>query len=268
MAVRTPVRRPVAVAVTVTLAVLALGALSGSGPARAATSSRPLTGSITVSAAASLTTVFTTLAAQFQALHHATTIALNFGSSAALATQIEQGAPADVFASAAQSDMAALQRAGDITGAATTFTRNSLEIVVKPGNPRGIHSLAGLRRARVVALCASSAPCGKTAREALFNAGVRLPASRVTLGIDVSATLAQVTAGDADAAIVYVTNARSLGHLGVGVKIPPSQNVTTSYPIGLVAASRNRALARAWIAYVLGPAGQRALRTAGFLAAR
>ena len=136
---------------------------------------------------------------------------------------------------------------------------------MKPGNPLGIHSMAGLDKAAVVALCVTTAPCGSTAREALAKAGVTLATSKVSSGANVDATLAQVTTGDADAAIVYVTNAVTVGDQGVAVPIPPAQNVTTSYPIGVLTTSTNRPLASAWVAYVLGPVGRTALLRAQFL---
>ncbi len=94
-----------------------------------------------------------------------------------------------------------------------------------------------------------------------------LPASQVTLGQNVDATFAAVTTGDAEAGIVYVTNAKTIGTQGVGIPIPTSQNVTTSYPIAVVKTTKDLALARAWIAYVLGPTGQKVLRQASFLPA-
>ena len=230
-------------------------------------SAAKLTGSITVSAASSLTGVFTQLGKSFQNAHPGTSIAFNFASSSILATQIEQGAPADVFASASTKEMAGAQRAGNIAGSATIFTRNTLAIVVKPGNPLHILSIANLTRAKVVALCVATAPCGKAARLALSMSKVVIPASRISLGQDVKSTLAQVTTGDASAAIVYVTDARTVAGRGVAVAIPTSQNVITSYPIGLVRTSTHCALARTWIDYVLGSVGQRALRSAGFLPA-
>jgi molybdate transport system substrate-binding protein len=238
------------------------------GVAPVSANAAKLTGSITVSAASSLTGVFTQLGQSFQNAHPGTSIAFNFASSSTLATQIEQGAPADVFASASTKEMAGAQRAGDITGSATIFTRNTLAIVVKSGNPLHIRSLANLTRAKVVALCVATAPCGKAARLALTMSKVVIPASRISLGQDVKSTLAQVTTGDASAAIVYVTDARTVAGRGVAVAIPTSQNVITNYPIGLVRTSTHRALARTWIAYVLGSIGQRALRSAGFLPAR
>jgi molybdate transport system substrate-binding protein len=241
---------------------------SSSTPTTTSTTAPHLTGSITVSGAASLTATFTQLGTSFEAAHPGTTVTFNFGSSGALATQIQQGAPADVFASAAPANMDTVEAAGDIAGKPVIFARNSLEIVVKPGNPLGIHSLADLNKANVVGICVKTAPCGATADQALAKADVTIPAAKVTLGQDVDATLAATTTGDADASIVYVTNAKSVGTQGVGVPIPASQNVTTSYPIAVVRSSKNKSLALAWIAYVLGPTGQSALRAASFLPPR
>jgi molybdate transport system substrate-binding protein len=161
--------------------------------------------------------------------------------------------------------MATVQASHLVSGTPVTFARNRLEIVVKPGNPLGIHSLADLTKASVVAICVPTAPCGSTAEEALTKAGVGLPTSKVSLGTDVDATLTQVTTGDADAAIVYVTNAATVGTQGVAVPIAPSQNVTTSYPIGVLTTTTDRSLASAWVAYVLGPVGRAALQRAHFL---
>ena len=258
-------------AVATLLLVVGLAAACGrssSSPASTSTTAATMNGSITVSAASSLTGAFGQLEATFHDLHPGATVAFNFGSSGALATQIQQGAPADVFASASLGDMATVQQAGDISRTPMIFARNRLEIVVKPGNPLGIHSLADLTKASVVALCVTTAPCGSTAQRALAKAHVTLPVAKVSLGQNVDATLAEVTTGDADAGVVYVTNAKTVGTQGVGVPIPPSQNVTTSYPIALVKGTTDRTLAQAWIAYVLGPTGQSVLRRASFLSAR
>ena len=251
------------------LVVLGLAAAacgnSSSSSGTTSTTKASLSGSITVSAAASLTAVFTQLGAQFQKAHPGTAISFNFDSSGALATQITSGAPADVFASASPGDMATVQQAGDISGKPVTFARNSLEIVAKPGNPLGIQSLADLPKANPVSICVTTAPCGSTAEEALQKAGVTIPASQVTLGSNVDTTFAAVTTGDAPAGIVYVTNAKTCGSQCVGIPIPASQNVPTSYPIAVVKTTTNRTLALAWIAYVLSPIGQSALRKASFL---
>jgi molybdate transport system substrate-binding protein len=264
-------RRPRGLALGIVFAIVALvGAACGSSSGSTASSSTTtprLTGSITVSAASSLTAAFGQLGTMFHSLHPSTDLSFNFGSSGDLADQITGGAPADVFASASPTDMATVVHAGDVKGPPVTFARNSLEIVVKPGNPLGIRSLADLTKSPVVSLCVSTAPCGSTARVALGRAHVTLPASQVTLGQDVDATFAAVTTGDADAGIVYVTNAKTIGSLGVGIPIPTADNVTTSYPIAVIKTTKDLTLARAWISYVLGPTGQRVLRQDSFLPA-
>ena len=252
------------------LSVVAVTALTGAGctdsSSTATTTTVPqLTGAMTVSAASSLTGAFTQLAASFHRVHPQTTVTFNFGSSGALATQIVAGAPADVFASASPTNMATVQAAHLVAGTPQTFARNRLAIVVKPGDPLGIHSLADLDKAAVIALCVPTAPCGATADEALAKAGVVPEPSKVSRGADVQATLTQVTTGDADAAVVYVTNAATVGSSGVVVPIPPAQNVTTSYPIGVLTTSADHAFAAAWVAYVLGPVGRATLVRAGFL---
>jgi molybdate transport system substrate-binding protein len=230
------------------------------------TASGGLTGSITVSAAASLTGTFTDLGKSFEQAHAGTTIHFNFGSSAALVTQIQQGAAADVFASASSKTMDSLVSSGDVQGQPTVFAKNKLEIVVKPGNPLGITSLADLTKAKTVALCASDAPCGAAADTALKNNNVTLDPAKVTRGADVKATLAEVTSGDADAAVVYVTDAKTVTAAeGTSVPIPASENVIATYEIGQVKASKNGDLDQAWIAYVTGPEGQSVLAAAGFL---
>lgn len=248
-----------------TLAALCV-ALASSAVATSPADASKLSGSITVSAASSLTGVFTQLGRSFESAHPGTTIAFNFASSSILETQIQQGSPADVFASASVKDMGLAQKAGDIVGSAPIFTRNTLAIVVKTGNPLHIHSLKDLLKAKVVALCAATAPCGEAAQKVLAASKVVIPASKISLGQDVKATLAQVTSGDADAAIVYVSDARSVAGEAGAITIPASQNVVTAYPIGLVKASMHQSLARAWIAYVLSAIGQKALHAAGFLA--
>ena len=255
-------------AITLVGAVSLVSAACSSSSTSAPTSTAPpLMGSITVSAASSLSKVFPALATRFEAAHRGTSVTFNFGSSGTLATQIVEGAPADVFAAAAPAPMAKVQVAGELAGSPTTFARNTLEIVVKPNNPLGIHGLSDLPRAHVVALCVLTAPCGAAASEALTRATVNLLPTAVTRAPDVDATLGQVTFGDADAAIVYVTNAAIVGTTGVGVPIPRSQNVTTSYPVAILRSTSDPTLARAWLDYVLGPVGTAALRIAHFLPA-
>ncbi len=225
-----------------------------------------LSGSITVSAAASLTGVFGDLKTSFQSEHAGTTVNLNFGSSAALVTQIQQGAAADVFASASKKTMDTLVSSGNVDGQPTVFARNQLELVVKPGNPLGITSLADINKAKTIALCAETAPCGAAAKEAFAQNKITVPESKVTRGADVKATLAEVTSGDADVAVVYVTDAKTVtASEGTSVSIPDSENVIAVYEIAQVKGTKNANLAQAWIAYVTGPTGQAALKAAGFL---
>jgi molybdate transport system substrate-binding protein len=162
--------------------------------------------------------------------------------------------------------MDSLVSSGNVEGQPTVFAKNKLEIVVKPGNPLGIKSLTDLTKAKTVALCASDAPCGAAADTALKQANVTLPPSQVTRGADVKATLAEVTTGDADAAVVYVTDAKTVtASQGTAVEIPASENVIATYEIAQVKGSKNSDLDQAWIAYVTGPEGQAVLAAAGFL---
>ena len=224
-----------------------------------------LSGELTVSAAASLTGAFTELGTAFEAAHPGTTISFNFDSSGALATQIESGAPADVFASADSSTMARLADAGLLAGDPVVFARNRLAIVVKPGNPEDIGSLADLAAAGVVALCADTAPCGKYADQVLAEAGVDLPDDRITRGQNAKATLTAVASGDADAGIVYVTDALASTDVE-RVDLAESDNAVADYPIGIVRSTAATDLADAFVEYVTGPDARRVLESAGFLA--
>jgi molybdate transport system substrate-binding protein len=223
-----------------------------------------VTGDITVSAAASLKEAFTTIAADFEAANPGTTVTINFGSSGELATQIQSGAPADVAAFASESDMTTLSDAGVVDGAPQVFATNELAIVTKPGNPKGVRSLADLDSAGIVSLCAETAPCGKYADQALSAAGVSIPPDQVTRGQDVRSTLTAVTQGDAVAGIIYVTDAAAAGAEATSVPIPADQNVVARYPIGVVTATTNPAAARAFADFVLGPQARDVLEAAGF----
>jgi len=247
--------------------VLTLAACSSSTSSTSTSATTAgVSGSITVSAAASLTETFTALGKSFEQAHGGTTIQFNFGSSAALVTQIQQGSAADVFASASSKTMDDLVSSGNVQGQPTVFAKNELEIVVKSGNPLGITSLTDLTKAKTVALCASDAPCGAAADKALQQADVTLPTSQVTRGADVKATLAEVTTGDADAAVVYVTDAKTVtSSQGTAVPIPEAQQVIATYEIAQVKGSKEGELDQAWIAYVTGPEGRAVLARAGFL---
>ncbi|HTN99380.1 MAG TPA: molybdate ABC transporter substrate-binding protein [Microthrixaceae bacterium] len=241
-------------------------AADGKAAGASAEGSASLTGSVTVSAAASLTESFTRIKDDFVQANPGSEVIINFGSSGQLATQIHSGAPVDVAAFADTTPMDALAKAGLISGEATTFALNELVIVTKPRNPQRVKSLADLADVGTISLCNDNAPCGKFADRILSGAGVDIPVSSITRGMDVKATLAAVIEGDAVAGIVYVTDAASAGDRVESVRIPGAQNVTASYPIGVVSESSNRSLADAFVRYVTGVKGQAVLKKFGFLA--
>jgi len=234
-----------------------------SASATAAPSTPALSGAITVFAAASLTDVLTTLAHQFEAAHPGTTITLSFGSSSTLATQITQAAPADVFASASTATMQTVVDAGAATGS-VTFARNVLAIAVPPDNPGRVAALADLASSDVtVALCQPEVPCGVSAAAVLAKAGVTV--RPVTLEADVKATLTKVELDEVDAGLVYATDVRAAGAKVRGIEIPAEVNSATSYPIAALTASKEPALATAFVDYVLSADGASVLTAAGFL---
>lgn len=222
-------------------------------------------GAITVAAAASLTDAFTQIGKDFEAANPGTSVTFTFDSSGTLATQIASGAPVDAFASADTKNMDAVATDPGIDGTPTVFARNQLAIVTKPGNPEGISSLADLAEAGVVSLCATDAPCGKFAAQALEEAGVTIPESSVTRGQNAKATLAAVTEGDAVAGMVYVTDAQAAGDAVDAVAIPEDQNVVATYPAGVVEGSDQAELAQAFVDYLGSDAAQQVLQDAGFL---
>jgi len=258
----------VAIVLVAAAALVGCGSSSGSSAAKdtSTTAAAPkVTGAITVSAAASLTEAFGKMGTDFSAANPGATVTFNFGSSGTLATQIQQGAPADAFASADPANITPLQEAKLVDGRATVFANNKLEIVTKPGNPKKIKTLDDLATAGIVSLCGVTVPCGKYADQVLQQANVTIPADKITRGQDVKATLAAVTSGDADAAIVYVTDAKSAGTTVTAVPIPDAQNAIATYPIVVLKQSGNPTTARAFVAYVAGPKGQATLKSYGFL---
>ena len=235
--------------------------LVGSAP----TSASGVEGTITVSAASSLTEAFTRIGEAFAAANPGAEATFNFGASSALSAQILDGAPADVYASADEANMALLTDADLIAAEPEVFARNELAIVTKPDNPEGISGLTDLADVGVVALCGEEVPCGKLAKQALDGAGVSIPESSVTRGHDAKATLTAVAEGDAVAGIVYVTDAEAAADSVEAVAIPAAQNVFAVYPIGVIAASESSDVAAAFMDYVLGDSGQAVLEQLGFL---
>jgi molybdate transport system substrate-binding protein len=255
-----------ALAVVAASLILAAGCRSTSTSTAATAGSRatPVAGSITVSAASSLSGAFATIKDNFVKANPDATITINTGSSGQLESQIEGGAPADVMAFADEATMKKLSDKSLLAEPATVFATNQLIIVTKPGNPTGIKTLADLATAGVVSRCVETAPCGKYASQILEGAGVTVPDSSATRGPDVKTTLSAVTDGDAVAGIVYVTDAQAAGAKVESVAIPTAQNAVATYPVAVLAATKAKALAEAFEAYVLGPEGQAVLAAAGF----
>jgi molybdate transport system substrate-binding protein len=252
-----------------TLAVLAaLVALAGfvaAPPSAAApTPTDPLRGEIVVSAAASLTDAFARIARDFRRAHPGVRVRLNLASSSSLVAQIQAGAPVDVFAAADLASFDRLAASGLLARSPVPFARNRMAIVTKPGNPLGIRGVADLAGVPVVALCGRTVPCGAFAATVLARAGVALPETRVTRGADVRETLGAVATGDADAAVVYVTDALVAGAAVTTVRIPSAVNAVAVYGIATVRGTRQRSTADAFVAHVTGPAGRAALRDLGF----
>lgn len=218
---------------------------------------------LTVFAAASLKAPFTALAAQFEAANPGTTVTLSFAGSSDLATQISQGAPADVFASADTKNMAKLADAGLVEGSPRDFATNVLTIAVPPENPASITSFADLARPGVkVVICAAQVPCGAAAKTLEQETGAALkPVSEESSVTDV---LGKVVSGEADAGLVYVTDAKTAGDKVREIPFPESAQAVNTYPIAAVRTGRNKDLAAAFIEAVTGPDGQRLLRGAGF----
>jgi len=218
---------------------------------------------VMVFAAASLTEVFRTVAEDFERKHPDTDVVLSFGSSATLARQLREGAPADVFAAADRRTVAMVTDAGLAPGNPPLFARNRLQIVVPAANPGKVRGLPDLARAElVVALCAPSVPCGAAAQKALRAANLSVRPDSYEK--DVKAALAKVVLGEVDAALVYHTDVLAAGDKVIGIELPVAARVTNDYPIAVLRHAANQRAAEAFVAYLRSPAGRRTLSGAGF----
>jgi molybdate transport system substrate-binding protein len=226
-------------------------------------------GAVTVSAAASLTGAFTRIGRDFEAANDGVTVTFNFGPSDGLANQIQEGAPVDVFAPASPTWMDAVQDDPGVSGR-TDFARNRLAIVVPGGNPAAIATLDDLTRSGVkLVLAAEGVPAGDYARQILEHAGISRAAlaNVVSNEEDVKGVITKVLSGDADAGFAYVTDVTpDVADRVDLVEIPDEQNVIATYPIAVVAGSKQTQLARRFVDFVLGP-GRDVLRRFGFLPA-
>ncbi len=243
--------------------VVSLSAVAGCGGGSDGSGTNGPSGKVVVLAASSLTESFTALGKAFEAEHPGTTVSFSFAASSELATQIEQGAPADVFASASPATMAQVSDAGDTAGQPVTFVRNTLEIAVPAGNPAKVTGLADFaKKDLTIALCAPEVPCGAAA-DKVFAAAKVTPAPD-TLEADVKATLAKVTLGEVDAALVYKTDVIAAGDKVEGIDFPEAAGAVNDYPIAVLKDARKPAPAQAFVDLVLSAAGQKVLSEAGF----
>lgn len=245
------------------LAAVAMAGLVGCGAGQTVPQGDAVTGDVTVFAAASLTEPFTRIGEDFEAANPGVRVTYSFAGSSTLAAQIDQGAPADVFAAASPDTMTTVTDSHDHDP--KVFVRNRLVIAVPDGNPNGVSGLADLDRPGVkVALCAAQVPCGAAAVRALAAAGVDL--TPVTLERGVRAALSKVRLGEVDAALVYRTDAQAVAADVDGIEFPESASAINDYPIVVLGNAPNKPAARAFVDHVLSDAGQAVLAAAGFQA--
>nr|WP_296770550.1 molybdate ABC transporter substrate-binding protein [Rhodococcus sp. (in: high G+C Gram-positive bacteria)] len=264
---------------TLTVSLVALGAsvalLAGCGNSDSSDSATEttatgadtsdVTGDITVFAAASLKSTFTELGATFEAEHPGTNVEFNFAGSSDLVTQLTQGAPADVFASADTNNMTKAVDGDLVAGDPENFATNTLTIVTAPGNPKNVTSFADLANPDILTVvCAPQVPCGSATKKVEDATGTTIPA--VSEESAVTDVLGKVTSGQADAGLVYVTDAAGVGDKVTAVTFPESAEAVNTYPIAVLAGSENASTAAAFEALVTGDAGQKVLAEAGFAA--
>jgi molybdate transport system substrate-binding protein len=243
-----------AAAVAAMLVAAGCGSSSASGPGQR---------TLTVLAAASLTESFGALEKKFEAEHAGVDVKISFQGSSALAQQIVNGAQADVFASADEANMKKVTDAGLAAGTPEIFATNQLTIAVPPGNPKKITSLADLAKDGViVVVCAPQVPCGAAAQQVEQAAGVTVrPKSEEQ---DVKAVLTKVSAGEADAGLVYLTDVNSAAGKVTGVDFPEAAKAINKYPIAVVKDAPQAELAKAFVELVRGEAGRAELTKVGF----
>jgi molybdate transport system substrate-binding protein len=220
-------------------------------------------GKLTVLAASSLTGTFQTLAATFEKQHPGVKVVFSFDSSATLAEQVTQGAPADVLATADTKTMQTVVDAKQNDGTPKLFASNTLVLVVPKDNPAGITSFGDLQKPKVSwIMCVTTAPCGSLAQtELAANHITNNPKSQE---VDVKSVLAKVDAGEVDAGIVYASDAKSDAANVTPIPIPNSAQFINHYPIVALTGSKNPTLAHEWVDLVLSAKGRQVLGTAGF----
>jgi len=264
-------RTPSLLAVALLAATALAGCGSNAGPdagpspsAPSASAAPQLSGELTIFAAASLRTAFEQIVAEFERANPGVTVQpVDYDGSSTLATQLEEGAAADVFASADQANMQKVVDAGLVTGDTPLFATNTLVIAVPKGDPAGIETLADLADpARRVVLCAPEVPCGSAAHKLLDLAGVVV--TPVSEEQNVTAVLTKVASGEADAGLVYATDAAGDAEDVDAIVPEQAAQVVNRYPIAVLDGAPNPEAAAAFVAFVAGPEGQAILQRLGF----
>ena len=230
----------------------------------APTSDTSTGGPVTVLAAASLTEAFEELGARLAEEFPDLEVVFSFGPSSGLVEQVLAGAPADILATADMRTMDRAVAAGAVSGKPTIFARNTLALIVPAGNPGGVSGLADLAREELrVAICAPEVPCGAAAQRLLDAAGVT--AAPDTLATDVKEAASLVALGEADASVVYRTDAAAEGEAVETIDVPESEQVVNDYPVAVLADAPNPRAAQVVRDAITGEPGQQILGDAGFL---
>lgn len=245
------------------LTTMAACGSDGSNDSAGKTASKPKQQTLTVYAAASLKGTFTEIGKQFEGEHPGVKVVFSFAGSSDLVAQIQQGAPADVFASADAKNMDKAVADKLTDGAPVNFASNTLEIATPPDNPAKIASLEDLARTGVeVVLCAPEVPCGSAAKN--IEAATGIDIKPVSEEASVTDVLNKVTTGEADAGLVYVTDIKGAGDKVNGVTFPESSVAVNTYPIAALSGSKNGDLAQQFVDLVTSDKGQSVLTAAGF----
>ncbi|OBH51980.1 molybdate ABC transporter substrate-binding protein [Mycobacterium sp. E2479] len=254
--------RRIASLAAVVSTVLAAG-LIGCSPKSPSSQTSPVSGTVMVFAAASLKPAFTQISEQFKNQNPGIGVDFEFAGSSDLATQLTQGAIADVFASADTAQMDKVSKAGLLNGNPTNFASNTLVIVTAPGNPKRINSFADLAKPGLsVVICQQPVPCGAATQR--LEDSTRVHLDPVSEEPSVTDALNKVTSRQADAALVYVTDAKSAGNKVATVNFPESVSAVNVYPIAVLNKAPLAEQAHKFVDLVTAPAGQQILAQAGF----
>lgn len=218
---------------------------------------------LTVFAAASLKSTFEELGTQFEKDNPGVTVTFNFAGSSDLVAQIQDGAPADIFASADVRNMDKAVVANVVEGEPTLFATNVLQIAIPPNNPKNIKTFVDLAKPDIkIVICAPQVPCGNATVQVAEKANVTL--SPVSEELSVTDVLGKVRSSEADAGLVYVTDVIAAGDDVLGIAFPESSFVVNEYPIVALKNSKNLKVAQAFAAFIVSPEGQKVSAAAGF----